>query len=106
MLFIFGVGGGTVAKLATKVVAEYSSAATIAEEVLSSVRTVQAFGTEERLARHYDESLARAQKIGFRQAAAVAIMFSLLFPLLYLANGLAFCNFLIANCSLQGKGRE
>jgi ATP-binding cassette subfamily B (MDR/TAP) protein 1 len=91
MLLIFGVGGGMVAKLAAKVVAEYSAAATIAEEVLSSVRTVQAFGTEERLARQYDDSLARAQQVGFKQAAAVAVMFSLLFPLLYLANGLAFC---------------
>jgi ATP-binding cassette, subfamily B (MDR/TAP), member 1 len=91
MLLIFGVGGGMVAKYAAKVVAEYSAAATVAEEVLSSIRTAQAFGTEEKLAHQYDLSLARAQKVGYQQVAALAVMFSLLFPLLYLANGLAFC---------------
>ena len=45
MLLIFGIGGKMVTKLSAKVVAEYSAAATIAEEVLSSVRTAQAFGT-------------------------------------------------------------
>jgi len=92
MLLIFGLGGRTIAKLATKVVAEYSAAATIAEEVLSSVRTAQAFGTEERLAETYDKSLINAQKVGYRKAAVLAAMFAAIFTLVYLTYGLAFCN--------------
>jgi ATP-binding cassette, subfamily B (MDR/TAP), member 1 len=93
MLLIFGFGGTLVAKLATKIVAEYSAAATIAEEVLSSVRTAQAFGTEEKLAVEYDKSLISAQKVGYKKAAALACMFAGIFTIVYLAYGLAFCTF-------------
>lgn len=92
MLLIFGLGGTSIAKLAVKIVAEYSSAATIAEEVLSSVRTAQAFGTEEKLARLYDKNLDNAQKVGYKKAAVLACMFAAIFILVYLAYGLAFCN--------------
>lgn len=89
MLLIFGAGGTYIAKLAAKVVAEYSAAATI-PEVLSSVRTAQAFGTEEKLARQYDVSLISAQKVGYRKAAVLAAMFAAIFTIVYLAYGLAF----------------
>lgn len=91
MLLIFAGGGGMIAKLSVKVVAEYSAAATIAEEVLSSVRTAQAFGTEEKLAQQYDKSLIAAQKVGYKKAAVLACMFASIFTLVYLAYGLAFC---------------
>jgi ATP-binding cassette, subfamily B (MDR/TAP), member 1 len=91
MLLIFGGGGGYMAKLAAQVVLEYSKAATIAEEVLSSIRTAQAFGTEEKLAKQYDISLIAAQKVGYRKAAVLAMMFAGIFTLVYLAYGLAFC---------------
>ena len=91
MLLIFGGGGGYIAKLAGRVVAEYSAAATIAEEVLSSIRTAQAFGTEEKLAKQYDTSLIAAQKVGYRKAGVIALMFAGIFTLVYLSYGLAFC---------------
>lgn len=94
MLLIFGVGGTYLAKLSAKVVSEYSAAATLAEEVLSSVRTAQAFGTEEKLAQKYDVSLISAQKVGYRKAAALAAMFAGIFTIVYLAYGLAFCTLL------------
>ena len=99
MLFIFGVGGGAIAKLAKNVVAEYSSAATVAEEVLSSVRTAQAFGTEEKLARQYDISLISAQKVGYKKAIALAIMFACIFSIVYLSYGLAFCRDVLSLCA-------
>ena len=103
MLLIFGLGGATVAKLAVKVVAEYSSAATVAEEVLSSIRTAQAFGTEERLAKQYDSNLDAAQKVGYKKAVVLACMFAGIFTLVYLAYGLAFWegSRLIANNELN-----
>jgi ATP-binding cassette, subfamily B (MDR/TAP), member 1 len=91
MLLIFGAGGAMVAKLSIKVVAEYSKAATVAEEVLSSIRTAQAFGTEERLAKEYDISLISAQKTGYKKAMVLALMFAGIFTLVYLSYGLAFC---------------
>jgi ATP-binding cassette subfamily B (MDR/TAP) protein 1 len=91
MVVIFAVGGGKMAKLAKKVVAEYSTAATVAEEVISSVRTAQAFGTEERLASQYDESLIAAQQVGYRKQAVTALLFACIFSLIYFAYGLAFC---------------
>jgi ATP-binding cassette subfamily B (MDR/TAP) protein 1 len=91
MLLIFGGGGGYIAKLAGRVVSEYSAAATIAEEVLSSIRTAQAFGTEEKLAKQYDTSLIAAQKVGYRKAGVIALMFAGIFTLVYLSYGLAFC---------------
>jgi len=106
MLLIFAGGGRTIAKLSLKVVAEYSAAATIAEEVLSSVRTAQAFGTEEKLAQQYDKSLIAAQKVGYKKAAVMGCMFASIFTLVYLAYGLAFCTshtkYLL---TLQGKVR-
>lgn len=91
MLLIFAGGGKTVAKLSLQVVEEYSKAATVAEEVLSSVRTVQAFGTEERLSMQYDNSLIAAQKVGYKKAIVMAFMFASIFTLVYLSYGLAFC---------------
>jgi ATP-binding cassette, subfamily B (MDR/TAP), member 1 len=96
MLLIFGVGGSMIAKLSAKVVAEYSSAATVAEEVLASIRTAQAFGTEEKLAQQYDRSLINAQKVGYKKAVVLACMFAAIFTLVYLTYGLAFCIFLVA----------
>lgn len=93
-----------IAKLSAKVVAEYASAATVAEEVLSSVRTAQAFGTEEKLARQYDQSLVNAQKVGYKKAAVLSCMFAAIFTLVYLAYGLAFCISSIV-CGLIFRGR-
>jgi ATP-binding cassette, subfamily B (MDR/TAP), member 1 len=90
MLFIFIIGGGQMGKAAKKMVEEYSRAATIAEEVLSSIRTAQAFGTEEKLAKLYDENLVGAQRMGYRKALANGFIFASIFGLIYLAYGLAF----------------
>jgi ATP-binding cassette subfamily B (MDR/TAP) protein 1 len=81
------------AKLSKSVVAEYAVAATVAEEVISSVRTAQAFGTEEKLAKQYDESLIAAQNVGYKKAVVTALLFACIFSLIYFAYGLAFCTF-------------
>jgi hypothetical protein len=74
-----------------RVIAGYSSAATIAEEVLSSIRTAQAFGTEDRLAATYDKSLATAQVAGYTKAYAYAFLLASIFACRYLLFGLGFC---------------
>jgi ATP-binding cassette, subfamily B (MDR/TAP), member 1 len=80
-----------VGKASKGVVAGYSSAATVAQEVFSSVRTAQAFGSEEKLASLYDENLKSAQKAGYRKAVAMALLLASLFGSRYLLFGLAFC---------------
>ena len=80
-----------VSKASKLVMIGYGSAATVAEEVFSSVRTAQAFGTEEKLAKLYDTNLKSAQKAGYRKAFAMAFLLAGMFSLRYLLFGLAFC---------------
>ena len=80
-----------VAKASKGVMAGYASAATIAEEVLSSIRTAQAFGTEDKLASTYDEQLATAQVAGYRKAFALALLLASMYAVRYLLFGLGFC---------------
>jgi ATP-binding cassette, subfamily B (MDR/TAP), member 1 len=88
---IFGVGGTFIAKYASLVMKEYAFASTIAEEIISSVRTVQAFGTEEKLAKLYDDNLVSAQRAGYREQITSAIMMCVMMFSVYLFYGLGFC---------------
>ena len=92
IMAIFGVGGTFMAKYAQLVLQEYGTAATLSEEIISSVRTAQAFGTQEKLAKLYDNSLVSAQKIGYKQQQAGSIMLSLMFFAVYSFYALGFCS--------------
>jgi len=92
IIAIFVVGGGLIAKYATLSMKEYGNASTLAEEIISSVRTVQAFGTQDKLAKLYDESLVGAQRAGYRQQLAGAIMLAVMFFCVYGFYGLGFCS--------------
>lgn len=70
---------------------EYGNASTIAEEIISSVRTAQAFGSQEKLAKLYDDNLVAAQRAGYKQQFAGAIMLSVMFFSVYSFYGLGFC---------------
>lgn len=91
-------------KASKDVMARYSSAATIAEELLSSIRTAQAFGTENRLASTYDEHLAAAQVAGYRKAFAMALVLAGIFSSRFAVFGLAFCIFKVFGCKLIYRG--
>jgi ATP-binding cassette, subfamily B (MDR/TAP), member 1 len=91
MIIVVGFGGRMVAKSSRMAMMSYSAAATVAEEILSSVRTAQAFGTEDKLAVLYNGNLGSAQKAGIRKAFAMAFLLASLFSLRYLLYGLAFC---------------
>ncbi|KAK9238839.1 P-loop containing nucleoside triphosphate hydrolase protein [Lipomyces kononenkoae] len=68
----------------------YSVGGTLAEEVFSSVRNVQAFGVQDRLANEYDKYLRITEKWAFRQGAALAVMFGSLWFYIYCNYALAF----------------
>jgi ATP-binding cassette, subfamily B (MDR/TAP), member 1 len=91
IVIVFGGGGRMVGTASKRAMAGYGAAATVAEEVLSSVRTAQAFGTEDKLAATYDEKLALAQKAGYRKAFALALLMASIMCLRYLMFGLGFC---------------
>jgi len=68
-----------------------AAAATMAEEIISSVRIAQAYGSEAKLSKLYDDNLAEAEKMGYRQMFAVAIMIASMYCAIYAEFGLAFC---------------
>lgn len=56
---------------------------TIAEEVISTVRTAQAFGTQSVLAGLYNAQAAKAQIVEFKASAAQGAGFGLFFFIIY-----------------------
>ena len=51
----------------------YAESGNLAEETLASVRTVIAFGAEERVARRYERQLVNAERNGIRKSIAFGI---------------------------------
>ena len=88
---IFGIGGTFMTKYAKLAITENASASTLAEEIISSVRTAQAFGALEKLASLYDGSLVAAQRAGYKQQLSGAIMIAVMFWSIYAFYGLGFC---------------
>lgn len=68
----------------------YAQGGSIAEEVISSIRTATAFGTQDKLASQYDKYLSKAEKYGFRTKIALGSMIAGFFLVIYLNYGLAF----------------
>lgn len=78
-------------KYAQRSIKAYADASTVAEEIISSVRTAQAFGTQEKLSILYDDNLVAAQRAGYKQQLTGAIMTGLMFWSIYAFYGLGFC---------------
>ncbi|KAJ5038208.1 uncharacterized protein L3040_007075 [Drepanopeziza brunnea f. sp. 'multigermtubi'] len=87
---VMGAGSNFIIKYSKQSLASYASGGTIAEEVISSVRNAIAFGTQDKLARQYDNHLANAEKYGSKVKRTLAIMVAGMFLVIYLNYGLAF----------------
>ncbi|KAI1501011.1 multidrug resistance protein [Biscogniauxia marginata] len=85
-----GVGSRFVVKYSKHSIEAYATGGSVAEEVISSIRNAVAFGTEEHLAKKYDGHLIRAEHYGFRKAAVLAIMISVMMWIMYMNYGLSF----------------
>ncbi|KAH9524930.1 Multidrug resistance protein 1 [Bulinus truncatus] len=68
MCVAFAITGYMIATMTTKERKAYASAGKISEEVLSSIRTVQAFHGQEKETKRYVESLAEAKKFGIKKS--------------------------------------
>jgi hypothetical protein len=64
---------------------------TIAEEVISTVRTAQAFGTQHTLARKYDNHIAQARITDIRTALYNGMGLGTLFFVIYASYALSIC---------------
>ena len=89
---LLNMGGGSrfILKYNKQNLEAYAQGGSLADEVISSIRNAVAFGTQERLAKKYDEHLGRAEYFGFRVKSAIAVMIAGMMLVLYLNYGLAF----------------
>ncbi|XP_065187026.1 ATP-dependent translocase ABCB1-like [Sycon ciliatum] len=91
---VLGIAAAFVSKLVasfgTKEQAAYAKAGAVAEEVLSSIRTVVAFGGEHKEAERYTNELEEAQKIGQRKGFIFGFGFGMTYLLVFGTYGLAF----------------
>ncbi|XP_078519721.1 ATP-dependent translocase ABCB1 [Lissotriton helveticus] len=68
----------------------YAKAGAVAEEVLSAIRTVIAFGGQKKEITRYEKNLEDAKKIGIRKAMTANISMGFAFLLIYASYALAF----------------
>ncbi|KAJ7408592.1 Multidrug resistance protein 1A [Willisornis vidua] len=70
--------------------AAYAKAGAVAEEVLAAIRTVIAFGGQEKEIERYHKNLEDAKRIGIRKAITANISMGAAFLLIYASYALAF----------------
>ena len=90
IVLTMGSLGRFMTKYNEKSIQAYAEGGTVAEEVVSSIRNATAFGTQEKLARQYDEHLVEAEKSAFRMKAILGAMIGFLFCYIYLNYALCF----------------
>ncbi|XP_070831884.1 bile salt export pump [Chaetodon trifascialis] len=91
---LIGLGAGlmamAVARLTGRELKAYAKAGAVADEVLSSIRTVAAFGGEEKEAERYDRNLVEAQNWGVKKGMIIGVFQGYLWCIIFLCYALAF----------------
>ncbi|XP_072788318.1 bile salt export pump isoform X2 [Taeniopygia guttata] len=91
---LLGVGaalyGLAVAKLTGRELKAYAKAGAVADEVLSSIRTVAAFGGEKKEVERYDKNLVFAQHWGIRKGIIMGLFSGYMWFIVFLSYALAF----------------
>uniref|UniRef100_A0A803V473 Bile salt export pump n=1 Tax=Ficedula albicollis TaxID=59894 RepID=A0A803V473_FICAL len=86
---LLGVGAA-VAKLTGRELKAYAKAGAVADEVLSSIRTVAAFGGEKKEVERYDKNLVFAQHWGIRKGMIMGLFSGYMWFIIFLSYALAF----------------
>ncbi|XP_010634777.1 phosphatidylcholine translocator ABCB4 isoform X2 [Fukomys damarensis] len=73
-----------------KELAAYAKAGAVAEEALGAIRTVIAFGGQNKMLKRYQKHLENAKKIGIKKAISASISMGIAFLLIYASYALAF----------------
>ncbi|XP_073438022.1 ATP-dependent translocase ABCB1 [Dendrobates tinctorius] len=68
----------------------YAKAGAVAEEVLAAIRTVIAFGGQDKEIQRYEKNLEDAKKIGIRKAITANVSIGFAFLMIYASYALAF----------------
>ncbi|XP_044148690.1 ATP-binding cassette sub-family B member 5-like isoform X1 [Bufo gargarizans] len=76
--------------LTSKELSAYAKAGAVAEEVLSSIRTVVAFGGQEKELKRYTNNLGEAKKLGIKKAIASQLALGFVYLIVYASYGLGF----------------
>ncbi|KAM4688618.1 ATP-binding cassette sub-family B member 5-like [Discoglossus pictus] len=76
--------------LTSKELSAYAKAGAVAEEVLSSIRTVVTFGGQDKEIKRYTNNLGEAKQYGIKKAMASQLAVGCLFFIVYASYGLAF----------------
>ncbi|XP_042730707.1 bile salt export pump isoform X2 [Lagopus leucura] len=91
---LIGIGaalyGLAVAKLTGRELKAYAKAGAVADEVLSSIRTVAAFGGEKKEVERYDKNLVYAQHWGIRKGIIMGLFTGYMWFVIFLCYALAF----------------
>uniref|UniRef100_S4RP00 ATP binding cassette subfamily B member 11 n=1 Tax=Petromyzon marinus TaxID=7757 RepID=S4RP00_PETMA len=91
---LLGLGGALmgsfVARMTGRELKAYAKAGAVAEEVLSSIRTVAAFGGEKKEENRYDKNLVMAQKWGIRKGMILGFFQGYMWFIIFLCYALAF----------------
>ncbi|KAG8559742.1 hypothetical protein GDO81_017435 [Engystomops pustulosus] len=91
---LIGVGAAlmalAVAKLTGRELLAYAKAGAVADEVLSGIRTVAAFGGELKEVERYDKNLVYAQRWGIRKGVIMGFFTGYMWFIIFLCYALAF----------------
>ncbi|XP_071811435.1 ATP-dependent translocase ABCB1-like isoform X3 [Apostichopus japonicus] len=87
---VFTVSAILVKNYTQEALDSYAKAGSVAEEVLSSMRTVTAFGGESKELERYRSNLGAAKIVGIKKAAAESVSLGALFFVIYGAYAVAF----------------
>ncbi|XP_051998618.1 bile salt export pump isoform X2 [Xyrauchen texanus] len=85
-----GLMAMAVARMTGRELKAYAKAGAVADEVLSSIRTVAAFGGEHKEAERYDKNLEEAQVWGIKKGAIIGVFQGYLWCIIFLCYALAF----------------
>lgn len=89
---VLTMGGSSrwIIKFSKRALDSYGAGGTVAEEVISSIRNATAFGTQDKLAKQYEQHLAVAEKWGIRTQMIVGVMIGSMFGFMFMNYGLGF----------------
>lgn len=90
---IFVLGGlftTFTSKYETRSLDNIAASGNLAEEVISTIRTAKAFGSQLLLGNLYDDELHKARKTGYRVTSVNAFVWTFVFFIIYCSYALAF----------------
>ncbi|KAK7110228.1 ATP-dependent translocase ABCB1-like isoform X2 [Littorina saxatilis] len=85
-----GFFGKLAASMTTKELAAYAKAGAVAEEVFSAIRTVVAFGGQEKEAQRYHENLGQAKSFGVKKGFSSGLSMGFVWLVIFGAYALGF----------------